>query len=186
MLILIKYYTMIKSIFIVMSLIFISCTLNSREFENEYVKLTLPENWLIISSNEPGEDEVWLTAMLVPFTKGTSDEATEAYNQNIVINAVDVDEMSSGMGWLEFKEYVDEYWKSSFERGSVTPITKTVIDNQEALFFEISTKKADVMLLQRCYFVDIKKYYLSVITTQNNDLLANDSEQIVESIIISK
>ncbi|MEA5140707.1 hypothetical protein [Arcicella rigui] len=172
------YFTLVFSIF----LIFTSCKTGERVYQNDYIKLTIPESWITIYKDKK-ENNLWLTISLIPKDdKFYQEFPKDAHVQNLSIVAINSDEMSQQGGWTEFNEYVQKNYESTMKSCKVSAKTNITFKGKKCWFWESIRPKNGIDYKQKIYSFELDKYYITIISTQSIGLEANDIERIIKSI----
>ena len=163
-------------------LVLVSCETGKRNYENDYLKLTIPENWITLQKNNM-DDSIWLKISLVPIDdKFSKDLIKEASYQNLTIVATNQDEMSQKGGWYEFNDYAQKNYDSIKKSYKVSEKIKIKFKDKESWYYETFRNKNGAIYQQRTYNFKLEKFYISIISTQLNGLDANDIDSILKSI----
>lgn len=170
------------TLYVAVTILLTSCNTKERVYENEHLKLIIPDNWKTVIENDK-DKSIWLTISLIPLDeKYFSDDSNLSYIQNLIILAVDSDEMSQKEGWAEFDDYILKNYERTKQRTKVSPKTSIMFNGKKCWYWEVIASKNDKTYLQKKYSYQLGKFYISIISTQILGAVAPDIDSIIKSI----
>ncbi|ADB41553.1 hypothetical protein [Spirosoma linguale] len=169
-------------------LIFLSCSLKERAYENEYLKVVLPDGWTITEKNNT-EDSRWLVSTLIPIDeKFFKDSTTEAPIQNFIIVAVNSNQMAAKYGPMDFSPYCKELYERQKARGiSVSKFDIVDLKGKQAYHWESTiSREGKGPLIQEQYMFQLPPFYASFQLTHSVKGKTTDSQKILNSVVFKK
>ncbi len=168
--------------------VFLSCSFKEQTYENEYLKLVLPDGW-IITEKDNMESSRWLVSTLIPTDeKFFADSTTEAPIQNLIVVAVNSDKMAVKYGPMDFSPYCKELYERQKARGvNVGEFDTTELKGKRAHYWmsTISRESKDP-LIQEQYMFQIMPFYVSLQLTHSFKGQTTNSKKILTSLVFKK
>ena len=169
-------------------LVFLSCSFKERVYENQYLKLVLPDGWMI-TEKDNSKDSRWLVSTLIPTDeKFFNDSTTESPIQNFIVVAVDSAKMADKYGPMDFSPYC----RGTYERQKARCVEVSEFDTTELKGKKTFYWKSKILregknpLIQEQYMLQLPPYYASFQLTHSLKGKTTDSEKILNSIVFKK
>lgn len=163
--------------------LFLSCITKEKDFENRYLSISIPSDWIITEKNNENEAR-WLIAMLVPKnSKHYDDSNTESPSQNLIIMVKDSVEASIN-GYEDFNVYAQNFYQhQKMQHSKVSNFQTVILNTKKAYYWDRTIEELNKeSLIQKTYLVKTKGLYLSFFITHRLKGKATDTEKILSSI----
>lgn len=173
----------LKYTFISISLIFLSCNLKERIFENDFLSILIPKDWIITEKNNE-KDSRWLVTNLIPKdSKFYNDENLESPSQNLIISVKD-SSIAYQNGNDSLSNYARDYHKYQKSKyNNVSNFQTKSLSSKMAYYWERKIEEENKQgLIQKIHIVTVGKFYVSIITTSRSNGTASDLERMLASI----
>ena len=163
--------------------IFLSCITKEKGFENKYLSISTPADWIITEKNNESEAR-WLVTVLVPKnSKYYDDSNEESPSQNLIIIAKDSTEVSID-GYEDFNAYAQNFYQhQKLQYSKVSKFQTVTLSTKKSYYWDRTIEELNKeSLIQKIYLVKTKGLYLSFLVTHRLKGKATDTEKILSSI----
>ncbi len=169
---------------LLIGLLFISCDLKPKIYENEYIKLNLPENWMILDKDNV-EKRQWLVATFIPIE--LEENSIEAEVQNIIITTSDSAEVERDTGYFDFDDFAKSIYQLNVKRvEKISKLKNTNLGLKDAYYWEWKNSDKGKVFTQKCYMVHLGTKYVSFILTHSIKEKPLQINKVMKSIVFKK